>query len=115
MKDEIKELTKMGIMINTEAKDEINEKTVERTEELHEKGNTPMFMTEDLAEDLNSNQGFAEALNNSRSERSRSIDNNKQADKVLEEPFTDEKLELWREDKDELDMNEVDTKSVKRP
>jgi hypothetical protein len=111
MDDELKELTKMGIMIDADAKDDINDKTVERTRELHEKGNTPMFMTEDLAEELNSNQGFAEALNNSRNERSRSIDNNKQADKVLEEPFTEEKLDTWRNNKYELDMNEVDTKN----
>jgi len=101
----------MGIMINQDAVDDIEEKTVDRTKQLRDKGSIPMFMSEDLAQELNSNQGFAEALNSTRENKSKSIDNNKQADKVLEEPFTDEKLETWRNNKDELDMNGVDTKN----
>lgn len=111
VKKEIQKLTDMGLMVDREAKDDIKQKTVDRIEELNDRGAPPMFVSEDTAQEINSNQGFANALNNTRDRRSRTADNNQQADEVLREPFTDEKLEDWRENKDELDMNGVDTKN----
>lgn len=101
----------MGLMVGKDAVDDINDKTVDRIEELNERGAPPMFVSEDTAEEINSNHGFAEALNNSRDEVSKGSDNAKQADKVIEKPISDDDLSLWRENKDELDMNEVDTKN----
>jgi len=109
--DEVKELSKMGLMVGQDAVDEINDKTVDRIEELNDRGSTPMFVSEDTAEEINSNKGFAKALNNTRDEVSKSVDNSKQADEVIRDPISDDDLNFWRDNKDDVDMNEVDTKN----
>jgi len=108
--DAVKKLTRQGSMVSKEAADEMDLETAERFEELSDEGSTPMFVSGEMEEKISDNKGFAEALHNtSRSERAKAVDENKQAEKVFEEPVTDGELETWRENPDEYDINGVDT------
>lgn len=106
--DFVKELSSKGFMVGSEAVDDLNEKNVSRLKELSDKGLPTMFVSEDVAEDIEENKEFASALNKTRSDRARSVDKQKKADTVFEGEVTDEELDTWRDNKNEFDISGVD-------
>lgn len=96
-------------MVEKEAAENLDQRDAELLTNLDA---TPMFVSEDMRKDVRSrdNMKKAKKQHQKRSKRSRSVDNSKDAGKIFEEPLRDEELDLWSENKNEFDIEGIDTK-----
>jgi len=106
--DLVKDLSKKGVIVGKDAGENVEPRDVKLVEDAD---STPMFFTEGLRKGLRSkdNRRKAREIHSERSKRARTVDEKKDAGVTLEDPLTDKELGLWKNNKNEVDIEGVDS------